>query len=117
VAEDALASQSYVTDLDRIRANFAEWPNARIVQGAVPDVLATLAPGPVAFLHLDMNCAAPERAAFESFWDRLSPGGIVLLDDYAMHAYDALAESIDEAARSRGAAVLSLPTGQGIVWK
>jgi hypothetical protein len=117
VAEDALARGSYVTDLDRVRANFAEWPNVRIVQGPVPDVLATLAPSPVAFLHLDMNSAAPELAAFEYFWEKLSPGAMVLLDDYAMHTYDALAEAIDAAAKARGAAVLSLPTGQGLVWK
>lgn len=117
VAEDAIAKGAYVTDIERVRVNFAEWPNASVVQGAVPEVLASLAPGPVAFLHLDMNCAAPERAALEYFWDRLSPGGLVLLDDYAMHANDALAEAIDEAAHARGAEVLSLPTGQGLIWK
>jgi hypothetical protein len=65
VAEEAAAGGGYVTDLDRIRANYAEWPGVRIVQGAVPDVLAHLPVDRVAFLHLDMNCAAPERAALE----------------------------------------------------
>ena len=117
VAEDAIAKGAYVTDLDRVRANYAEWPNARTVQGAVPEVLETLALDRVAFLHLDMNCAGPERAAFEYFWEKLSPGGLVLLDDYAMHGYDDLAAGIDGAARERGANVLSLPTGQGLIWK
>src|SRR5208283_3212088 len=117
VAEDAMAKGSYVTDLERVRANYAEWPNARIVQGAVPDVLERLTMDHVAFLHLDMNCASPECAAFEYFWEKLSPGGLVLLDDYAMHSYDALASAIDDAARARGAEVLSLPTGQGLIWK
>jgi hypothetical protein len=117
VAEDAMARGAYVTDVDRVRANYAEWPNARIVQGAVPVVLEQLQVEQVAFLHLDMNSAKPERAAFEHFWEKLSAGGLVLLDDYAAHGYDALAKAIDDAARARGAEVLSLPTGQGVILK
>ena len=117
VAEDALARGAYVTDLERMRANYAEWPNVRLVQGAVPDVLELVKPDRVAFLHLDMNCARPERAAFEYFWEKLSPGGMVLLDDYATYLYDPMAREIDGSAGARGAAVLSLPTGQGLIWK
>jgi hypothetical protein len=59
LAEDRLAAGAYVTDLARVRANYSEWPNARIVQGAIPDVLPALDIGKVAFLHIDMNCANP----------------------------------------------------------
>jgi O-methyltransferase len=69
------------------------------------------------FLHLDMNCAYPERAALEYFWDRLSPGGMVLLDDYAYFGNRVQGEAIDQAARSLGAKVLSIPTGQGLIMK
>ena len=117
VAEDAMAKGAYIMDPDLARANFADWPNTEIVQGVVPDVLEQLKVDRVAFLHLDMNCARPERAAFEYFWEKLSPGGVVLLDDYAAYGYDALAKAIDEAARARGTEVLSLPTGQGLIWK
>jgi hypothetical protein len=117
VAEDAIARGAYVADLDRIRANFAQWPNARIVQGVVPEVLEELTSERVAFLHLDMNCAHPERAAFEYFWEKVSPGGVVLLDDYSAYHYEATAKAIDDAAKLRGAEVLSLPTGQGLILK
>jgi len=115
VAEEALARGAYVTDLDRVRANYSEWPNVEIVQGAVPEVLSTLRIRNVAFLHIDMNCAYPERAALEHFWDLLAPNAVVLLDDYAYFGNDSQAEAIDSAAESLGAAVLSLPTGQGMI--
>jgi hypothetical protein len=67
--------------------------------------------------RLDMNCTLPERAALEYFWDRLSPGAIVLFDDYAYFGNDSLADAIDSAALSLGTAVLSLPTGQGLIIK
>lgn len=74
---------AYETDVERVRANFAEWPNAVVVPGSVPEILPAVNVARVAFLHLDMNCALPERAALEHFWPKLSPGGFVLLDDYA----------------------------------
>jgi hypothetical protein len=117
VVENAMAKGAYVTDMERIRTNYAEWPNVEIVPGAVPDVLEQLQVDQVAFLHLDMNCAHPECAALEYFWEKLTPGGVVLLDDYAAHGYDTLAKEIDDAASARGAEVLSLPTGQGLIWK
>jgi hypothetical protein len=117
IAEDALQAGAYVTDLERIRANFAEWPNALPVQGVIPDVLPSLGIETVAFLHIDMNCALPERAALEFFWDRLSPGAIVLLDDYGYRGHECQREAIDEAAREKDVQVLSLPTGQGLIIK
>src|SRR5580704_8050636 len=101
-AKSALAAGSYVTDMERVRANFSEWPNTVVVPGTVPDVLATLNLGHIAFLHLDMNCALPERAALEFFWSRLSPGGVVLLDDYSYYGNDSLREAIDSASARLG---------------
>lgn len=117
LAENAIEKGAYVTDLDRVRANYAEWPNVEVVQGVVPAALFGLGIEKVAFLHLDMNCAYPERAALEHFWDLLSPGGMVLLDDYAYVGNDGLADAIGEAAAGFGAQVLSLPTGQGLIIK
>ena len=117
LAEDAISRGAYVTDLERVQANFAEWPNVEVVQGAVPSVLPGLGIRTVAFLHLDMNCAYPERAALEHFWSFLSPGAMVLLDDYAYAGNEELALAIGEAAAGLGADVLSLPTGQGLIMK
>jgi Macrocin-O-methyltransferase (TylF) len=116
-AKSALAAGAYVTDFERVRANFSEWPNAIVVRGVVPEILDTLERRPTAFLHLDMNCALPERAALEYFWDRLSPGGMVLLDDYTYFGHDFQAEAVDEAARVLGIKILALPTGQGLIVK
>ena len=115
VAKDALAAGAFVTDLDRVRANYAEWPNAIVVQGVVPEVLAALEIPRVAFLHIDMNCAYPERAALEFFWSRLPEGAMVLLDDYAYFGHDLQGEAMDAAARKLGAEILTLPTGQGLI--
>ena len=117
IAKQALEAGAYVTDTDRVRANFATWQNVIVVQGAIPEILAKTDFSAVAFVHVDMNCTLPELAAFEFFWDRLSPGAVVLFDDYAYYGHDSQREAIDAAARARGAEVLSLPTGQGLIIK
>lgn len=117
LAEKALKAGAYVTDLSRVRANFAEWENAIVVQGSVPEILKKTDIGPVAFVHIDMNCALPERAAFEFFWDLLAPGGVILFDDYAYYGHEEQRQGIDDAARAKGADILSLPTGQGLIIK
>jgi hypothetical protein len=116
-AQSALNAGAYVTDLERVRANFAEWPNAVVVQGTVPEILNTIPFGPVAFLHLDMNCALPEQRALEFFWSRLAPGGVVLFDDYTYFGHDSQTEALDIAAGALGARILALPTGQGLIAK
>src|SRR5260370_28617974 len=99
LAENAIAAGAYATDIDVVRANFAEWPNAIVVQGVVPDMLPALEIGDVAFLHIDLNCAYPEHAALEYFSNRLSPGAFVLLDDYAYFDHDWQTHAIDAGAR------------------
>ena len=115
LTKELLSRGAYVTDLDRVRSNFAEWPNAVIVPGSVPEILPTLDIPRVAFLHIDLNCAYPECAALAHFWPRLSPGALVLFDDYANHEHRYQKQKIDEAARGLEAEVLSLPTGQGLI--
>jgi len=112
-----LESGFYVRGADAVRANFAEWPRARIVEGAIPDTLGQVPARQIAYLHLDMNCAAPEVAALTCFWDRLVVGAPVLLDDYAYFGFTPQRLAMDEFARTRGLIVCSLPTGQGLLIK
>lgn len=117
VVQQAITAGAYVTNIAEVRAKFAEWPNARVIQGRVPEVLNSLDIPQVAFLHIDMNCALPEQAALEHFWSSLSPGGIVLFDDYVYFGNQTLTKAIDSTVRKLGAQILSLPTGQGLILK
>jgi predicted ester cyclase len=115
--KELLASGFYVSGVETVKANFAEWKNLRIIQGPVPQTLDRVDAKKVAYLHLDMNCSPPEVAAAEYFWPRLVPGAIVLLDDYAYRGYRSQKIAMDGFARSVGLSVLSLPTGQGMIIK
>ncbi|MDE2006336.1 MAG: class I SAM-dependent methyltransferase [Rhodospirillales bacterium] len=98
------------------QANFAPWPRCRLVRGEVPATLAQFPPDRrIAYLSIDMNIVAPEIAALEFFWDRLVPGGIVLLDDYGWATHRAQQAAMDDFAAARAVEILCLPTGQGLL--
>jgi hypothetical protein len=107
----------YVTGVEGVCKNFSQWKNVRIVQGPVPDTLRDVHAGKIAYLHLDMNCAGPEVAAFNLLWDRLVPGAFVLMDDYAFLGAESQKAAMDAAAGAKHAQIASLPTGQGLLIK
>lgn len=116
-AQEAIASGGYVTDIESVRARYQAWDGVTIVQGIVPAALSDVKASAIAFLHLDMNCAYPECEALRLLWNRLSPGAIILLDDYAYFGYEAQGTAMDELAGKFGAEILALPTGQGLIVK
>lgn len=105
----------YVTDVERVRRNFAEWKNTVLIQGSIPETLPRVETSQIAFLHIDLNCAPPEVAALECFWDRLVAGAQILLDDYAYHGYRQQKLAMDLLAKRLGVTIASLPTGQGLL--
>lgn len=100
---------------DEVKATFAGFKNAVIVRGRVPEVLPQVQSQKVSYLSIDMNAAVPEIAAGEYFWPRLSPGAIVVLDDYGFDKHIEQKKAWDRFSAARGVGVLSLPTGQGLL--
>jgi hypothetical protein len=88
-----------------------------MVRGVVPETLPQVKAGKVCYLHIDMNCAAPEIAAAEYFWDKLVPGAVMILDDYGWTRHYEQKMAFDCFAARKGVMVLALPTGQGLIFK
>lgn len=110
-------ARHYFDSFELVRSHFAEYPNVHLIRGAVPDTLGTAAIDRVAWLHIDMNIAYPEVAASAHFWERLTPGAVVIYDDYASRAHVPQKLALDAFAAERGVRILSLPTGQGLLIK
>jgi hypothetical protein len=113
--QERLRDGFYNSSVDGVRANFAQWRNQRIIVGAIPETLTRVDATTVAFLHIDMNCAPPEVAALRHFWPRLTPGAVVLLDDYAYHGYEEQRLAMNALAGELGVQICALPTGQGLL--
>ena len=55
---------------------------AELVKGLFADTLPGAGVGSIAVLHLDGDWYESVKACLENLWDRVSPGGLVQVDDY-----------------------------------
>jgi len=96
---------------------FSEYNNVEVIKGIVPDVLEQSPLDKVAFLHIDMNSEKAEILALEYLFDRVVPGGIIVLDDFgwSCNRNQTVAELAFMNARQHY--ILELPTGQGVILK
>lgn len=103
----------------RVQQRFADISNVHVIQGRLPEVLNDRSPEKIAFLHVDLNHAASEVGCLEMLFDRLSPGAILILDDYGWNWGVLKTQKLveDPFFEARGYRVLELPTGQGLVIK
>ena len=102
----------------RVRKKFSAYPQVKIFKGAIPEVFEGQSPESIAYLHIDLNQPIAEIAALDVLFERIVPGGIVILDDYEwamIYRVQKLAE--DPWFEARQYRVIPLPTGQGIVIK
>ena len=102
----------------KVREKFSAYPQVKVFKGNIPEVFDGQSPKDIAYLHIDLNQAPAEIAALEVLFDRIVPGGILILDDYEWagpYRNQKLAE--DPWFEARQYRVIPLPTGQGIVIK
>jgi hypothetical protein len=117
LGRDRMSNALYRECFEAAKLTFADYPRVRLIRGVVPDTLPTVRIERVCYLSIDMNIAYPEYAALEYFWNKLSPGAPVLLDDYGKLKFIEQKLAMDTFAQSRGLRILDLPTGQGLLLK
>jgi len=105
----------YAQSLESTRANFAEWPRVVCVDGELPATLETVPLRKIAFLHIDLNFAKVEQDVLRRLWPQITPGGIVLLDDYGQN--ETQNRAMNEVARELGVQILTTGSAQGIIIK
>jgi O-methyltransferase len=64
----------YSECFEDVKKPFAQYSNVQIIRGTVRMTLPHVESNPIAYLSIDMNCAEPEIAAAEFFWDKISAG-------------------------------------------
>ena len=100
-----------------VRERFSNYKNVNIVRGIVPDSFAQEAPEKIAFLHIDMNSEKAEMLALEHLFDRVTPGGVIVFDDFGWTCNVNQMSAELAFMNQHGHHVLELPTGQGVVIK
>ncbi|AFL72920.1 class I SAM-dependent methyltransferase [Thiocystis violascens] len=100
---------------DQVRSRFERFDFVKVIQGYVPESFSRDFPEKIAFAHVDLNQAPAEVGALRRIIPVLSPGAVIILDDYGWWVYHEQKEAEDPLFAEYGLAVLELPTGQGLV--
>lgn len=99
VAGELAASKKQLINNFR-RANV---PLPTIVKAWFSDVTPTQVPDVISFAYLDGDYYHSVRDPLRLIWDRLAPGAIVVVDDYANEALPGAARAVDEWLRTHPA--------------
>ncbi len=97
---------------------FKGYDNVILCKGRIPDSFDGVPIQRLAYISIDMNNATAEMAAINYLWEFLVVGGVIVLDDYAYGVeFLAQKEAWDNFAKKIGTPILTLPTGQGLLFK
>jgi hypothetical protein len=103
---------------EQVRARFAGYERVRLVKGLLPASLDGASPERIGWLHIDLNNAEFEIAVLDVLFERMVPGGLLILDDYEWAGgYRGQKAAEDPWFTARKYRVMPLPTGQGLVIK
>ncbi len=102
---------------ERVEGKFAGYPQVQLIRGLIPESFSIGCPTHIAYLHIDLNQAPAELAVLDHLFDRVVPGGMVILDDYEWSGYRGQKLAEDSWFDQRDYRVMPLPTGQGLVIK
>ena len=121
-ADELLAAESpddskvwAVATLDDVQDGFSRvpYPSERVhfVQGKVEDTIPVYAPEQISILRLDTDWYESTRHELEHLYPRLSPGGVLLLDDYGY--WEGAREAVDEFLEETGERLLLMRMASG----
>ncbi len=108
---------NFVATLDDVKEGFAalDYPQERthFVPGAVEDTVPQHAPDRIAILRLDTDWYESTKHELTHLYQRLAPGGVVIIDDYG--TWHGAREATDEFLRETGEPLLLTRVSRGAV--
>jgi hypothetical protein len=104
-----------IASIEDVREGFAsvDYPDERVhfVEGKVEDTIPGHAPGQIAILRLDTDWYESTKHELTHLYDRLAPGGVLIIDDYG--TWQGSRDAMDEFLSATGEPLLLVRTGWG----
>jgi O-methyltransferase len=105
------------TSLEKVRRLLDPFPGTHIHPGRFPETVPdTLRDQCFALVHVDVDVYGSALDCCAFFASRLSPGGMLLLDDYGFESCPGIRRAVDEFFTGKEQRPLYLPTGQALFW-
>jgi len=108
---------AFTAQAQEVSANLQEFENFAIYRGWIPERFEAVAGKRFSFVHIDVDLYEPTRDSIAFFYDRLTPGAVMLFDDYGFATCPGATLAVDEFFRTRRERTVMLPTGQAFILK
>ena len=102
--------------LEVVKNTLSDYPLIEFHPGWIPESLVGIPERQYRFVHLDLDLYEPIKGAIEYFYPRMSQGGAIVIDEYAVPRWPGAKKAVDEFCDQRGlVAPVSLTTGNGVL--
>ena len=104
----------FAASLAVVKNNLATFSGITYHPGWIPLIFATMPEASYRFVHVDVDLYDPTLDALNYFYPRLSPGGLIVSDDYS---WPGAQMAIDEFCAEHRVALRTNEVGQAIIGK
>ena len=98
-----------------VRENLKGFGFVRYYKGWIPERFDEVSGRKFCFLHIDVDLYQPTLDSLVFFYERMTPGGIIICDDYGLTTCPGAREAMDSFFSDKREKIVCLPTGQGFV--
>lgn len=110
-------SNDLASSEERVKSNLSEFESVVFHKGWIPTRFSDVGETSFSFVHIDVDLYEPSLDSLRFFYSRLSPGGIILCDDYGFLTCPGARMAMDEFFLDKPEPVIQSPSGQAFVIK
>ena len=108
----------FAASLEVVQQNLAEHDFIVYHPGWIPQTFAGLEKERFAYVHVDVDLYQPVKDSLNFFYERLSPGGIIQIDDYNFLDWPGAHKAVDEfLPKAKPSFFFELPLGGAFLIK
>ena len=105
------------TSLQSVQKFLADCRNVIIHEGLFSDTFGNVTDETFCFAHIDCDIYQSVKECCEFFYPKMTPGGVMVFDDYGFISCPGAKEAVDEYFLGKPENPIYLPTGQCVVIK
>ncbi|MBS0171869.1 MAG: class I SAM-dependent methyltransferase [Nitrospira sp.] len=100
---------------DVLKKNLRDFENIYVMKGWIPDRFAEVSDCQFKLVHVDVDLYQPTLDSLAFFYERMVPGGLIVMDDYGFENCPGAFAAANEYMANRPETIIQLPTGQGVI--
>jgi O-methyltransferase len=95
-AEKAVQVKQFESDFEFVRSATSRFGFVDLHRGWIPQSFESFHCPQLRFVHIDVDMYDPTRKSLELVWDKVVPGGCVVIDDYNHAVFAGATRAVDE---------------------